>query len=128
MKKLIFLVLPAVLTGCTSMLSAPEDANRVPASRLYDYSKKSDALLVVMLESKFETGCRIRLVIDGKPAADFFGGEIAYFGVTIGAHVLEAQPNAKCTKFEASQTKVNMKAGDVLLKAITASAIEPVAL
>lgn len=128
MKKLIFLVVLALLTGCTSMLGATEDANRVPASHLYNYSKKSDALLVVMLESRLETGCRIRLIIDGKPAADFFSGEIAYFGVTIGAHVLEAQPNAKCTKFEASQTKVNMKAGDALLKVITASAIESVVL
>lgn len=128
MKKLISLVVLALLTGCTSRLGAPEDINRVPESRLYDYSKRSDALLVVMLESRLETGCRIRLIIDGKPAADFFGGEIAYFGVTIGAHVLETQPNAKCTKFEASQSKVNMKAGDALLEVITASAIKPVAL
>ncbi len=128
MKKFIFLVVLASLIGCTSMQTSHEDADPLPASRLYNYSKRSDAQLVIMLESRLEAVCRVRFLIDGKPAADFYAGEIAYFGVTVGAHFLEAEPSAGCTNFKRSQTKIDMKSGDALLKVVKPSAIEPINL
>ncbi|NWB24099.1 hypothetical protein HX824_26075 [Pseudomonas sp. D4002] len=128
MKKFIFLVAVVSLCGCTSMKISHESADRVPASRIYNYSKKSDAQLAVMLGSRLEAGCGVRFLLDGKPAADFYPGEIAYFGLTLGAHFLEAQPGASYTKFKPSQAKVNMKSGDALLKVMTSSAIESVDL
>lgn len=128
MKKFIFLVAVTSLFGCTSMQASHEGANRVPASRIYNYKKKSDAQLVVMLESRLEAACSVRFMLDGKPAVDLHAGEIAYLGTTFGTHFLEAQPGAGCTNFKRSQTKITMKSGDALLKVVTPSAIESVSL
>lgn len=109
MKKFIFLVALTSLFGCTSMQTSHEGANRVPASRIYNFTKKSDAQLVVMLESRLEAACSVRFLSDGKPAADLHAGEIAYLGMTFGAHFLEAQPGAGCTNLKRSQTRITMK-------------------
>jgi hypothetical protein len=60
MKTFIFLVALNSLFGCTSMQTSHEGANRVPASRIYNYTKKSDAQLVVMLGSQIEAACSVR--------------------------------------------------------------------
>lgn len=125
MKKIIFLMVLSSFTACTLVPKSAEDADLVPASRMYGYSKKSDAQLVVMLDYARDGGCIIRLSIDGKPAADFSNGEIAYFGVTIGTHKLVAQPLAKCSKSQVTDETINVKAGDALLRRITGSVIEP---
>lgn len=128
MKKFIFLVAPTSLFGCTSIQKSHEGTNRAPASRIYNYTKKSDAQFVVMLESRLEAVCSVGFLVDGKPAADLHVGEIAYLGMTFGAHSLEAQPGAGCTNLKRSQTRITMKSGDALLKVITPSAIQSVSL
>ncbi|SDO15160.1 hypothetical protein SAMN04489798_2168 [Pseudomonas arsenicoxydans] len=66
----------------------------------------------------------MRLSIDGKLAADFFNGEIAYFGLTMGTHKIVAQPLKKCAKSERSEEAINVKAGDALLRRIAGTGIE----
>lgn len=128
MKKFIFLLLLASLSGCASMQRSSEDADPVPASRLYGYSKKSDAQLFVILDSEFKRGCMIRLFIDGKPAADFSRGEMTYFGITIGTHKLLALPLAECANSALNEVEIHVKAGDALVRCIAGTAIEPIPL
>lgn len=126
MKKFIFLVALASIFGCTSIQTPHESADQVPASRIYSNSKKSDAQLVMLLKPRLEGFCKVSLLIDGRRAADFLPGEIAYFGTTFGTHFLEVLPLANCTNFKPSSTMINMKSGDALLMVITPSAIESV--
>lgn len=128
MKKFIFLVALASLFGCTPIQTSDEGADPVPASRIYNYSKKSDAQLVVLLKSKLNAVCKVSFLIDGNPAADFQAGEIASFGVTFGTHSLEIRPSASCTGLKPSSTTIKMKSGDALMVVITLSAIESVNL
>jgi hypothetical protein len=128
MKKFIFLMVIASLSACTSTPKLTENGDPVPPSRLYGYSKKSDAQLVVIHDSVLEGGCMIRLSIDGKPAADFFNGEIAYFGLTMGTHKLVARPLTKCKKSELSEEAINVKAGDALLRRIAGTTIQSIPL
>ncbi|WP_339496213.1 hypothetical protein [Pseudomonas sp. RA_105y_Pfl2_P56] len=125
MKKIILLMVLTSLTTCTSMPKSARDADPIQASRMYGYSNKSDAQLVVMLDSALDGGCMIRLSIDGEPAADFSNGEIAYFGITFGTHKVLAQPLAGCANSEPHLGEINVKSGDALLRRLTGTSIQP---
>lgn len=89
MRTIILLVVCASLMGCSQAAKIPEEFDSVPPSRLYGFTKKSDAQLVVLHDST-GVNCTIRFFIDGKHAADFESGEKAHFGMTIGTHRIAA--------------------------------------
>jgi hypothetical protein len=130
MKHFIFLVAFALLAGCTtSALHSPEEADTVPTSRLYGFTKKSDAHLVVVRDSSLsDESCTIRLLIDGESAADLNRGEVAHFGVTIGTHRLLTLPLEGCPSTQMQEVKITVKAGDTLIKRIDGTGIDSIAL
>jgi outer membrane biogenesis lipoprotein LolB len=129
MKYFIFLVAFALIAACSvSSKSSPDTLNRVPRERLYAFTKKSDAHLVVINNFQPLEKCTIRLWIDGRPAADFAQKEAADFGLTFGAHKILTLPLEGCIGGRMHETKINVKAGDALIQRIDEMSIKPVSL
>ncbi|XVJ50110.1 hypothetical protein ACDZ94_26880 (plasmid) [Pseudomonas sp. UBT] len=125
MKLFIFLVAFVMLVGCASSpIDRIEAADTVPSARLYGFAKKSDAHLIILHDSSIAgVSCPIRVLIDGKPAADINVGEVAHFGITIGSHSLTALPLEGCPKFPMQKINIAVKAGDALIKRIDTAGI-----
>ena len=123
MKSIIFLAVCASLMGCSQAAKTPEEFDSAPPSRVYGFTKKSDAQLIVIHNST-EVNCAIRLSIDGKHAADLEAGEKAHFGVTIGTHKIAALPLNGCVNPRTQQEKIYVNAGDALLRRIGDSNID----
>ena len=90
MRILIAAVALAMLAGCfsTSPISA-DNADPLPANRIYAFTKKSDAALVVTRDSgMYQVGLKVKFYIDGTLAADFASGEVGRFGLTAGTHII----------------------------------------
>ncbi|MBX7274962.1 hypothetical protein K2E96_29865 [Pseudomonas sp. ERGC3:05] len=126
MKYVAFLLTLALMVGC-KMPPAPGDTTSVPLVRIYGFSKKSDAQLVIVSNPALGNSCAIRISIDGKPAADFFPAELAHFGVTIGAHRLSARSSAGCEHWE-QEIKIKAKAGDAVIVRIDETGLAPIVL
>ncbi|WP_443699440.1 hypothetical protein [Pseudomonas sp.] len=126
MKYVTFLVTLALMAGCKGS-AVPDESTPVPPARLFGYTERSDALLVVGATS-LGNDCTIRLSIDGKPAADFFATEMAHFGLTIGSHSLSAHTSAGCSKQWIQEVSVSVKAGDALIMYIDNAGLTPVEL
>lgn len=127
MKRVTFLFVLALVAGCKSSPDLTGDTT-VPDDRLYGLTEKSDAQLVVAVESVSEQGCAIHLLVDGKPTADVFPAELAHFGLTRGAHTLSASSFGGCSEQWEHETKISVKGGDALIMRINASGWSPVAL
>lgn len=117
MKYVTFFLTLILLAGCKSV-PAPEETTTVPQMRLWSATKRSDAHLVVIGEASLGGDCTIRISIDGKPAADFVGAEVAHFGLTIGSHSLLLRASAGCSKIRTQEAKISVKAGDALIMRI----------
>lgn len=118
MKTFVLLMILIELLGCARVQQFPTDSGNVAsASRMYGFTKRSDAQLVVMYES-IDVACMLRISIDGKPAADMEVGESAQFGMTIGAHRLVALPLDGCANRQIQEAKINVKAGDAILRRV----------
>lgn len=127
MRFFIFLAAVAVTVGCVQVRQhSPEQAELVPTSRLYGFTKRSDAHLVVMLAESDDGRCTIRFSIDGSPAADFHSGEIAHFGLTMGVHRLSAFPDQGCSYLLTKNVKVAVKTGDAVILHIEKTKISSV--
>ncbi|MDR0191939.1 hypothetical protein RCO22_23620 [Pseudomonas yamanorum] len=113
MRYVIFLAALTLMAGCKTPPN-PGDITNAPPERVYGFTRKSDAQLVV-LRTSLDNGCAIRLSIDGTPAADIIAGEIAHFGVTIGAHSLSARSTEGCANHWTRKVRVGVKAGDALI-------------
>ncbi|MDR0189472.1 hypothetical protein RCO22_11035 [Pseudomonas yamanorum] len=113
MRYIILLAVLTLMVGCKTPPD-PGDTTNVPPERVYGFTRKSDAHLVVLRTSS-ENGCTVRLSIDETPAADIFAGEIVHFGVTIGAHTLSAQSAKGCANYWTRKVRLGVKAGDALI-------------
>jgi hypothetical protein len=121
-----FVVCWSTVAGCAPMPISAEDADPVPSSRLYAFSKKLEGEIVVTRDSGFAgSGCTIRFYIDGKPAADFHSGEVARFGVTAGRHVLGAEPIRMCAGSGIGETEAFVNAGESLRRRIAGALVLP---
>ena len=119
MKSFIFLVAVAAIAGCVKLPQySPDQADLVPTPRLYGFTKRSDAHLVVVRDESDDGRCTIRLSIDGRPAADFESGEVAHFGLTMGVHWLSALPAQGCSDLLIKNVKIAVKTGDALIMRI----------
>lgn len=114
MKYVIFLLAFAFIAGCKSA-PVPEGATTVPQHRLWGFTKKSDAHLVVLGTNSLGSDCNIRISIDKKPAADVLAAEVAHFGLTIGSHTLSASTSGRCSRRWMHKISVSVKSGDALI-------------
>lgn len=80
------------LAGCATSKLTPEQADPVPANRLYGFTQNmasDDARITVIRDSGlFGSGCGLVFRIDGKRAGMLNSGEVASFYVSPGEHTL----------------------------------------
>lgn len=117
MKYVTFLLILALMVGCKTA-PTPEETTTVPQERMFGFTKTSDAHLVILVATALENDCAIRISIDEKPAADFFGAEVAHFGLTFGSHTLLARTSEGCSRQWTQAIRVSVKAGDALIMCI----------
>lgn len=97
MKKLIGAFALLFVAGCQTSPISPENADPVPASRLYGLQEGGEAKVIVTRDSGlYGSGCNVRLFVDGKLAGEFASGEVATFHVAPGQHVAGVKPSAAC--------------------------------
>jgi hypothetical protein len=122
MKLIVGALAVALLAGCATSPVPADKADPVPASRLYAFSGKSEAQLLVTRDSGlYGSGCNYRLYIDGTLAAEFASGEVARFGVKAGKHVLGVKPSAACGGWGLVEREVDAKNGETIRRRITLS-------
>ena len=125
MRHLIFLFIAALVGGCANSTDHhANDADWVPSSRIFGFTERSDAHLVVVFDDVGDVECRIRLSIDGKPAAEMGYGEAARFEVTMGVHRLLARPSESCTQGWSRSALVTVKSGDELVVKVDSEKME----
>ena len=82
------------LAGCATSIVHPDQADPVPADRLYAFTQKTGSddakITVVRDEGLYGSACGLIVRIDGKRAAMLSTGEVASFHVTPGEHSLSA--------------------------------------
>lgn len=117
MKCVIFLLTLTLMAGCQTP-SDPEETTTVPQARLFGFTETADAHLVVLAETPFGRDCGIHISIDKKPAADFYGAEVAHFGLTFGLHTLLARTSQGCSKQWTYKVGLSVKSGDALIMRI----------
>lgn len=83
MKISVYLVFCFFLVGCSPAKIFPSGNDQAHPSRVYGFTKRSDAQLVVMNGAK-EQSCTLKLFIDGQPAAELKPREHAIFWLTLG--------------------------------------------
>ena len=104
-----------VMTGCATSKLTPEQADPVPANRLYGFTQKmasDDARITVIRDSGFTgSGCGLVVRIDGKRAAMLNSGELASFYVDPGEHVISAglSGQALCSSLIDKTIELNVK-------------------
>lgn len=129
MRYLIFLFFAALVGGCAnSTVPLGNDADWVPPSRIFGFTERSDAHLVVVLDDVGDGACRMRLSIDGKPAAEMSDGEAVRFRLTMGLHQLLARPSESCTQDRSRSALVTVKSGDELVVKVDSEKMEKVAI
>lgn len=129
MKSFIFLAAVAAISGCVQLPHfSPNQADLVPASRLYGFTKRSDAHVVVVRDESDDGRCTVHFSIDGRPAADFEAGEVADFGLTMGVHRLSALPAQGCSDLLIKNIKIAVKIGDALIMHINGLDLVSVAI
>ena len=122
MKLFVGALAVAVLAGCVTSPVPADKADPVPTGRLFAFTEKSDAQLLVTRDSGlYGSGCNYRLYIDGTLAAEFASGEVAMFGVKAGKHILGLKPSAACGGWGLVERELDVKAGDTVRRRITLS-------
>lgn len=97
MKRLVGAFALVLLAGCQTSPISPENAEQVPASRLYGLQEGGEAKVIVTRDSGlYGSGCNVRLFVDGKLVGEFASGEVATFHVAPGQHVAGVKPSAAC--------------------------------
>lgn len=97
MKSLIGVLPMLILVGCQTSPISLDNADPVPASRLYALQAGGASKVVVTRDSGlYGSGCNVRLYIDGVESAEFAAGEVATFHVSAGSHVAGVKPSAAC--------------------------------
>jgi len=117
MRYVTFFLTLALIAGCKTA-PVPEEITTVPQERLFGFTKTSDTYLVILAATSLGNDCAIRISIDEKPAADFFGAEVAHFGLTFGSHTLLARTSEGCSRQWTQEIRVSVKAGDALIMRI----------
>lgn len=126
MRTLIAAAALVVMGGCATEPISADKADPVPVERLYGFGSASDAQLVVTRDSGLSgSGCKLRFQIDGKPAADFYAGEVGRFGVRSGEHILAVEPVGICGGSGIFEAEVELNAGDVLRRRISGAGVYP---
>ncbi len=122
MKYLIGAMALVLLAGCSTSPISVDKADPVPQSRIYAFSNKTDAQIVVTRDSGlYGAGCNYRLYIDGTLSAEFASGEVAKFGVKPGKHILGIKPSAACGGWGLVEREVQVGAGESVRRRITLS-------
>ncbi|NWD68882.1 hypothetical protein HX870_14870 [Pseudomonas gingeri] len=108
------------IAGCSTSPISAENAEPVPASRLYTSIAKNESQLVVTRDSGI-VGVELRLVlhIDGKPAAEFHSGEVAKFGLTPGKHILGLSSWVLFGKSPIIESEIDLKPGESVHRRIS---------
>lgn len=93
MKRPIFVLTSMLaLAACGTSQISPEQADPVPAERLYGFTQKAannDAAVTVIRDSGFYgSGCGLVVRIDGKRATMLNAGEVATLYVSAGEHTI----------------------------------------
>ena len=126
MRSLIAAAALLVMGGCATQPISADKADPVPADRLYGFGNPSAAQLVVTRDSGISgSGCKLRLHIDGKPAADFYAGEVGRFGVSSGKHILAVEPVGICGGSGVFEAEVELNTGDVVRRRISGVGVYP---
>ncbi|MFC6299563.1 hypothetical protein GNF76_22840 [Pseudomonas sp. CCM 7893] len=120
MRVLIGALLLGVIGGCSTSPISAENADPVPAPRLYAFTEKSAAQLVVTRDSGiYGSEVRFILHIDGKPAAEFHPGEVARFGLAPGKHILGVSKYMIFGHSRLIESEVEVKPGDLVRRRIS---------
>lgn len=129
MRYLIFLFVAALIGGCADTPRyLPNGYAWVPPSRIFGFTGRSDAHLIIVRDDMGNGTCQIRLSIDGKPAAEMRYGEGARFRLTMGMHRLLARPSQSCTKDWSRSALVTVKSGDELVVKVDTEKMEKVVI
>ena len=96
---LLFVLLPAVVAGCARHPIAIEDADPVPAERVFAPRAASNAtagkLLVVRDRGTMVGGCPMALYVDGVLVAHVRSGEHIAWPTAAGNHIVGVGPAGK---------------------------------
>lgn len=96
---LLFVLLPAVVAGCATHPVAIEDADPVPADRVFAPLAVSDApagrLLIVRDRGTMVGGCPMALYVDGVLVAHIRSGEHIAWPTGAGKHIVGVGPAGK---------------------------------
>jgi hypothetical protein len=97
MRIIIAALLVTLLAACSTSPVRPQDAQPVPADRMFITrapAADDGIVIVVRDEGLAGSGCGIDVLLDGKPAAFIGSGEKATFPAIAGQHMLTMQPSA----------------------------------
>ncbi|MBS6084543.1 MAG: hypothetical protein KIC49_25350 [Pseudomonas fluorescens] len=120
MRGLIGALLLAALGGCSTSPISADIADPVPSTRMYAFTEKNAAQLVVTRDSGIY-GAEVRFIlhIDGKPAAEFHPGEVARFGLASGKHILGVSKYMPFGTSRIIESEIDMKPGDLVRRRIS---------
>ena len=97
MRFLIGIFVFVLVAGCGSSPVSSDRADPVPTQRLFAFSDKAEAQLIVTRDGGlYGSGCNYRFYIDGTLAAEFAAGEVARFGLPAGRHILGSTFSGAC--------------------------------
>ncbi|MFK3718626.1 hypothetical protein [Pseudomonas fulva] len=103
------------LSGCSTSPMPSSEASKVPDSRIFAFSAKDQARLVVTRDSGFLAGgCNYELYIDGKLAAEFAAGETAEFGLKPGQHAIGIAGARHCAGAGILESEVTLNPGETV--------------
>lgn len=109
-----------MLVGCGSSPVSSEQADPVPAKRLYAFGEQADAQLIVIRDGgMYGSGCNYRFYIDGTLAAEFAAGEVARFGLPAGRHILSSTYSGACGGASLVEREIDVKIGEVVKRRIS---------
>lgn len=120
MRRVIGALLLVAMSGCSTSPITAENADPVPSTRLYAFTEKNAAQLVVTRDSGIY-GAEVRFIlhIDGKPSAEFHPGEVARFGLAPGKHILGVSKYMIFGTSRIIESEVDVKAGDLVRRRIS---------
>ena len=120
MRFLIGIFVFVLVAGCGSSPVSSDRADPVPTQRLFAFSDKAEAQLIVTRDGGlYGSGCNYRFYIDGTLAAEFAAGEVARFGLPAGRHNLGSTYSGACGGGSLVEREIEVKTADVVRRRIS---------
>ena len=120
MRFLIGIFVFVLVAGCGSSPVSSDRADPVPTQRLFAFSDKAEAQLIVTRDGGlYGSGCNYRFYIDGTLAAEFAAGEVARFGLPAGRHILSSTFSGACGGGSVVEREIDIRPGETMKRRIS---------